>query len=357
MAPGPNRSETTGGGGDPAAGRRSGGSGPSGVEKLTAGPEFDLIRRFYPQGTGPPRDDVLVGAGDDAAVVRGAGIVLSTDMSVEGVHFRRDWLTPREIGFRATVAALSDLAAMAARPIGVLASLALRTDDAGEAGVELMEGVRKAVEGVGGALLGGDVAATSGPLVIDIVAVGEAREPALRSGAREGDEIWVTGSLGAPGLAVEMRLGGREPPDAAWDRFRVPTARIAEARWLAERGVPAAMLDVSDGIAGDAGHIARASGVAVVIDERMVPLHPSLRGIDPRHALELALRGGEEYELLLACRPGALDSLRREFDAGFACGLARIGSVQSGEGVHLRDSNGAVRPLDIRGYQHFRPSE
>ncbi|HEX2188489.1 MAG TPA: AIR synthase related protein [Longimicrobiaceae bacterium] len=180
---------------------------------LAPGAEFALIRRFVPRGQ-PARADVLVGPGDDCAVVAG-GIALSTDMSVEGVHFRRDWLSPREIGWRAAAAALSDLAAVAARPIGVLVSLALPAGDAGDPAVELMAGVREAAEAVGGAVLGGDVARTTGPLVVDVTVVGEARNPVLRSGARRGDEVWVTGALGGAAAAVRAWLAGGEPDGEA----------------------------------------------------------------------------------------------------------------------------------------------
>ncbi|MDP9349657.1 MAG: AIR synthase related protein, partial [Gemmatimonadota bacterium] len=140
----------------------------TGFPALAPGAEFDLIRRFYRRAPWRGRVDVPVGPGDDCAVVHGAGIALSSDMSVEGVHFRRDWLGFREIGFRAAAGALSDLAAVAARPIGVLVSLAVPEADAGDPAVEVMEGVREVVEGVGGSVLGGDVTRSPGGLVVDV---------------------------------------------------------------------------------------------------------------------------------------------------------------------------------------------
>src|SRR5688572_11312552 len=150
------------------------------MSHLGPGPEFDLIRRFLPGAT-KPRPDVLVGPGDDCAVVMGEGIALSCDMSVEGVHFRRDWLTPYQIGYRAAAAALSDLAAVAARPIGALVSLSIPQEDAGEFAVELMRGAREVIESFGGVLLGGDTTRSPSGVTIDVCVVGEARDPVLRS--------------------------------------------------------------------------------------------------------------------------------------------------------------------------------
>ncbi|HKP74002.1 MAG TPA: AIR synthase related protein, partial [Longimicrobiaceae bacterium] len=191
---------------------------------LAPGPEFDLIRRFLPRH-GPERPDVRVGPGDDCAVVLGDGIALSADMAVEGVHFRRDWLSFREIGCRAAAAALSDLAAVAARPIGILVSLAVTSGDAGTHAVQVMEGVRRAADHSGAALLGGDLTRSPGPMVIDVTAVGEARRPVLRSGASIGDEVWVTGELGASALFVARKLAGEEPDRAARERYASPEPR------------------------------------------------------------------------------------------------------------------------------------
>ena len=160
---------------------------------LAPGAEFDLIRRFLPHAPRLGRQDVRVGPGDDCAVVTGNGIALSTDLSIEGTHFRREWLSPHEIGCRAASAALSDLAAMAARPIGVLVSLAVSETDADEFAVHVMEGIHDAVERVGGVVLGGDLTRSPGPVVVDLTVIGETAEPVLRSGAKVGDEVWVTG--------------------------------------------------------------------------------------------------------------------------------------------------------------------
>jgi thiamine-monophosphate kinase len=321
---------------------------------LARGPEFDLIRRFLPKHP-PERSDLRVGPGDDCAIVVGDGIALSADLSVEGVHFRRDWLSMREIGGRAAAAALSDLAAMAARPIGLLVSLALPEADAGEPAVELMEGVRRVAGEAGAALLGGDLARTSGPMVVDVTVVGEAPKPVCRSGAALGDEVWVTGELGGSGQFVEQMLAGARPSPRARERYAAPVPRIREARWLAERGLPCAMIDLSDGLAGDAAHLSAASGVAILLSPELIPIHPAVlrHAGSPADALRLAIAGGEDYELCFTAAPGAVEPHVRAFQAAFRTRLTCVGRVSGGDGVWWTDAEGHRQPLGVGGYQHF----
>lgn len=320
---------------------------------LGPGPEFDLIRRFL-EGARDTGREVRVGPGDDAAVIRD-GIVLSTDLSIEGVHFRREWIPSFDIGWRCAAGALSDLAAMAAHPIGLLASIAVSADDAGDAGVEVMRGVEAAVAAVGGVLLGGDLTRSPGPLVLDVTVVGQADPPILRSGGRAGDELWVTGRLGAAAACVAQLLRGESPGADALAAFARPRPRIAEAVWLAERGIPRAMLDLSDGLAGDAGHIAAASGVAAVLEAALIPIHPAVLGDagDPARALRLGVSGGEDYELCFAGAPGAVAAHAAEFEAIFSSTLTRVGILEAGEGVWWRAGDGSLRPIEHGGYQHF----
>lgn len=312
--------------------------------RLGPGAEFDLIRRFVPDPVRHP--NVRVGPGDDCAVVSADGIAVSADMSVEGTHFRREWLSPNEIGWRATAAALSDLAAVAARPIGVLASLALPEQDAGGFAEELMGGVRAAAEQQGGVLVGGDLARTAGPVVVDIVVLGECPRPVLRSGARPGDELWVTGELGGAAVAARALLQSTQPDPDARERFARPAPRIHEALWLAERGLPRAMLDLSDGLGGDAAHLAAASGVAVVIELEQLPLHPAATVQD-------GLSGGEDYELCFAARPGSLAPHTAGFQDRFGLRLTRVGGIQDGAGVWQSNRRGGREPVGVGGFQHF----
>jgi thiamine-monophosphate kinase len=322
---------------------------------LAPGGEFDLIRGFVAQAATRPRGDVTVGPGDDCAVVLGSGIALSSDMSVENVHFRRDWLAPEEIGYRAAAAALSDLAAMAARPVGVLVSLGLPASDVGGTAQRVMAGVCDAAERVGAVLLGGDVARIEGPLVIDVVVVGECPEPVLRSGARPDDEVWVTGELGGSAAAVARWLRGHDPEPDARRRFAAPEPRTGPARWLHERAGLHAMSDLSDGLAGDLAHIAAASQVAVVIDPAALPVHPAVRRLvtTVEEVFRLAAGGGEDYELAFTAPAGSIAPLREAFHREFRIALTRVGHVETGRGVHLESATVARQPLSIGGFQHF----
>jgi thiamine-monophosphate kinase len=219
------------------------------------GGEFDLIRSFL-ERAGPLPKEIKVGPGDDFAVLDAGPLALSSDLSVEEVHFRRDWLTPEEIGWRAAASALSDLAAVAAEPLAVLVSLALRPEDAASGWARrLMDGLEQAARECGAGLAGGDVARSPGPVLIDVTAVGRAKAPVLRSGARAGDELWVTGELGGAAAAARQLAAGERPADALRHAFAHPAARVREARWLATHTRLHAMIDLSDGLAGDAGHL------------------------------------------------------------------------------------------------------
>jgi thiamine-monophosphate kinase len=328
---------------------------------LGPGAEFDLIRRFLADADAGQHPDVRVGPGDDCAVIIGDGIAITVDMTVEDVHFRRAWLEPEEIGYHAAAGAISDLAAMAARPVGILASVALGPGDEAGVGPAVMRGVVAAARDAGAVLLGGDLTRSPGPLVIDIVAAGDAPRPVLRSGARPGDEVWVTGALGGAAAAVAAWLDGREPSALARTAFARPTPRVREARWLAERGVPTAMVDLSDGIAGDAGHIAAASGVGLVIRAHALPV--AAGAASAPDAVRLAAAGGEDYELCFTASPGSVTGAPGEaeatgagglavaFEAEFGVSLTRVGEVVEGSGVEVLDEAGG--PLSLRGFQHW----
>lgn len=317
---------------------------------LGPGGEFDLIRRFLGEGS-PPGPGVVLGPGDDAAVLEG-GWVLSTDLSVEDVHFRRSWVGDEEIGYRAAAAALSDLAAMAAEPVGLLVSMAFPSD----AGVDLdavQRGVRAAAAAAGASVLGGDLSRSPGPLVLDVTVVGRASAPVSRAGARPGDELWVTGRLGGSGAAVRLWRAGREPSPALRAVFARPTPRIQAALALARAGVLRAMVDLSDGLAGDAGHLAAAGGVRIVLEPERIPVaEGAAEALGPEAALELALRGGEDYELCFAAAPGPPDVAALAGEAGVE--LTRVGRVEAGAGVRLEERDGSVVPLVRGGYDHTR---
>jgi thiamine-monophosphate kinase len=343
--------------GEDPVGRRGGRlATPSSRVSLGTGEEFDLIRRLLgPETPLPP--GVLVGPGDDCAALEG-GVVVSADLFVEEVHFKREWISLREAGYRATAAALSDLAAMAAEPLGVLLSMALGPGNPREDAAELQAGAGEACRREGISILGGDLAGSPGPVVLDVVVLGRARVPVLRSGSFPGDEMWVTGWLGGSAGAVALWSHGLLPPEGIRTAFARPRPRIREALWLAERVSLHALLDISDGLAGDAGHLAAASGVSVVLEEEAIPVYPNLAGLlagtgeDP---LAIALGGGEDYELCFTVSPDALEAWAAPFEAAFGIPLTRVGKVEEGDGrvVLLESGRGERRPLERRGFSHF----
>jgi thiamine-monophosphate kinase len=287
-----------------------------------------------------------VGAGDDCAFVTiGAErLALSCDLAIEGTHFRAGWLSPEELGWRCTAAALSDLAAVAARPLGLLTSVAVPAEWPEEHFADLMAGVGAAASSVGAVVWGGDLVRGE-RVAVDLMVVGRLEgEPVRRSGARAGDELWVTGMLGGPFCAVAAWHAGSEPEESARARFARPVPRIAEALWLKTQGARA-MIDLSDGLVADAGHLGAASGAGVVIDPDLVPLHPAAEVADQ------ALVSGEEYELLLALPAGTGAPLVEPFRAAFNLPLTRVGVVEQGSGVQLRRRGGPVRMPQL--FAHF----
>ncbi len=324
---------------------------------LGPGAEFDRIRAFLEpsDGTADSRTE-LVGPGDDAAVVD--GFVVSVDLTVEGIHFEKSWLSARDIGYRAVAAAGSDLAAMAATPVGILVALGLPRGADDEFIAQLRAGFQEACRMLDAPLLGGDLSASPGLLFLDVTVLGRSDRPVLRTGAVPGDELWVTGTLGGSAAAVAEHQAGREPSEPLQRAYAHPLPRTREALWLQERGLLRALIDLSDGLAGDTAHLAAASGVAVVLDEARVPVNPALRGPGgsaPAAARTLALHGGEDYELCFVTSP---DTVREQtvtaFESRFSVPLSRIGSIEAGSGVHLRRiEGGEAIPLDRGGFDHF----
>lgn len=303
---------------------------------MGGGREFDVIRRMRDRWGA-----LAVGIGDDAAVLdvpRGDRLVASTDTAVEGVHFRREWVSVEDAGYRAVTAALSDLAAMAARPLGIL--VALELPQFGNDQIDaLADGIGGAARAAGTVVRGGNITA-GGALAITTTVFGSAHRPLSRSTAQAGDAIYVTGRLGGPAAAVRALGAGQAPEARARERFVRPVARIREAQWLAAHGATA-MIDVSDGLGGDAGHLASASGATVAIELDRVPL---MDGAEPGDA-----GGGEEYELLLAA-PDDLPT--RKFESVFGVPLTRIGQVVAGP-AEAAFSSGGRRVAAPRAWDHL----
>lgn len=306
---------------------------------LGPGAEFDLVRRLAAQW-----GSRATALGDDAAALPlapGMHLLVSTDASVEGVHFRREWLAPSEIGWRATVAALSDLAAMGARPLGVLVAITIPASWLGD-----LEGIAAGIGDAAGAsetrIVGGDLTAGA-QLTLCVTVLGSAARPLTRSGARAGDSIYVTGRLGGALEALRAWEQGTVPVAEHRARFAHPHARIREARWLAAAGATAA-IDVSDGLVADVHHIAAASRVSVEIDLDLIPAEVGVTAVD-------AATSGEEYEVVI-CAPREIDVTA--FRTAFALALTRVGRVtgQAPDGeVVVLQSGARVDPP--RGHDHF----
>jgi thiamine-monophosphate kinase len=314
--------------------------GPTASVPLAGGAEFDRIRAIM-HALGSRAE----GLGSDVRYIPGGEgqIALSVDVSVEGVHFRRDWLSPEEIGWRATASALSDLAAAGAACIGALVALTTPAREPEATFVALMRGVDAALESAGGVVLGGDLS-RGDAMAVAVTVVGRGTGAISRRGARAGDGLWVTGELGGSRAALAAWIDGRTPDPAARERFARPVPRLTEGRWLADHGATA-MIDLSDGLGADAGHLAAASGLALHLELRDVPVHPAARAeaetASQRPAI-FAAWGGEDYELLAAMPPGFTGTT--EFE------LTRIGEFAPGNGVTFTLDG---RPVQPGGYDHF----
>jgi len=311
--------------------------------------EFERIRRIV---------EVLgaqaYGIGDDCAVLApGPGqLVASTDASVGGIHFRLDWIGHREAGWRAAAAALSDLAAEGAAPAALLAAVGVPASASDAELVAVMQGVGDAASSAGAVVAGGDL--TGGPTwSVTITVLGWAERPVTRAGARPGDGLWVTGRLGAARAALAAWRHGDQPAAEAREAFAHPVPRIEAGQWLAAHAA-GAMIDLSDGLGGDARHLAESSGVAIDIELGRVPRSPACDeearrlGVPPE---QFAAEGGEDYELLATLPPefGADDAASFARECRLA--LTRVGTVRYGQGVR---ASLAGRPLSLAGYEHFR---
>lgn len=304
---------------------------------LGDGGEFDIIRRMLDRWG--PR---AAGIGDDAAVVSqgvDGALVVSTDTSVENVHFRNDWLSPTEIGYRATASALSDLAAVAAKPVGVLVAMGIPDNWRMDID-QLCDGIGEAASLVDAPIIGGDLSRAA-ELSLTITVLGTSKSVLLRSGAKPGDFIYVTGRLGGSKAALDALLNGKPLDASTRMRFAHPVPRIAEALWLAERGATAA-IDISDGLAADAAHIAAASRVRLNIEVDAIPAFGDVSGQD-------AAQSGEEYELVVTS-PAEFDV--NAFTQKFYTDLTMIGRAEPGEGVAFSSKG---KEISIgKGYLHFQ---
>ena len=320
---------------------------------------IDHVRERVP----PAPAGVVTGIGDDAAVVepdRGALLVVTTDTLVEGVHFDRAHGTPADVGDKALAVNLSDLAAMGAAPRYALLALSLPARWLVAEVDELLDALLDLAARHRTTLVGGDVTASPGPLVVGVTAFGSAKRRRVlgRDGARPNDVVYVSGAIGAAaaGLASLQQSGpaGGPPPDECRRRLRRPAARVALGVALGRNRAARACIDLSDGLADAVRRIADASGVGVRLDAEALPIHPEARawfedaGLDPVTA---ALAGGEDYELAFTSPPafrGRLRHVRRQIGG---LPITPIGVVTKERTVRLR-RGGRDEPLP-RGFEHF----
>jgi len=326
--------------------------------------EFALIaalsRRFGRTGR-----SVLRGIGDDAAIVRpspGYLLLLTTDLLAEGIHFDLATATFEDIGYKAAAANLSDIAAMGGTPQHLLVSLAIPTGYAASDILRLYRGVMTACRPHGVELIGGDTSASQRGLFISITLTGlvPPKEVLTRDGAKVGDLLYVTGTLGDSRAGLHLLTAkGQAQPYARHliDRHLHPTPRITAGRLLASHGLATAAIDLSDGLSGDLAHLCTLSGVGAEIHSDTLPLSRACRAYaiasrtDP---IRLALAGGEDYELLFTVPPRSRARLER-LGARLGCAVSCIGTIRpKAFGLRLRNEKGSWRRLAITSYQHFQ---
>jgi thiamine-monophosphate kinase len=299
---------------------------------------IDRVRQLARTGK-PDRRTLITGIGDDCAVLRppaGYELLVTTDFSLEGVHFRRDWHPPQSVGHRCLTRGLSDIAAMGGEPLAIFLSLALPNDLPQKWVDGFYSGLLSLADKFRVPLAGGDTAQSPAGVLADIMVVGSVprRKAVLRSGAKPGDRIYVTGELGLGGATVRRLYGGeRIRPKGT---YFYPMPRVAVGREL--RGVASAMIDISDGLSTDLSHICEESRVGAVIHQQSIPLAATAM-------LDHALYGGDDYELLFTSSK-VPDEL-----AGVA--ITEIGEVVNRTGMWIQDERGRTKTLKAKGWEHF----
>jgi thiamine-monophosphate kinase len=303
---------------------------------------------------GRPNRAVLTGMGDDCAVLRplaGRDSLVTTDFTLEGIHFRRDWHPPESVGHRCLARGLSDIAAMGGEPVAVFLSLALPRD-LRQAWVDRFARSLISLADMHGApVAGGDTAESPDGILADIIVVGSVPKgkAILRSGAKAGDRIYVSGELGGSAAAVvRMRSGGGKVKPRDYVRHFYPEPRIDLGRVLREKNLASAMIDTSDGLSTDLAHICEESGVGAEIDSSLIPrahVGKPAREVD----LDLASHGGEDYELLFTA------SQEKRIPRHIAgVDITQIGRITRTRGIFVRNSKGVGYEMHPRGWEHFR---
>jgi thiamine-monophosphate kinase len=330
--------------------------------------EFEKIADIYRLARQIPSSRaVRLGIGDDCCLLtvpEGEELALSTDTVVEEIHFRLSYFDHYQVGAKAMLAALSDLAAMAASPVGALATVSIKEEKNID---ELARGLIDAGAKYGCPLIGGDLTSSTGPLVVTVTVAGlvKSGSAVLRSTARPGDRIWVTGAPGDAAavlacLEEEMKSEKRGltlPDESLKKKFYEPVPRLAEARALIVSGPPTAMIDISDGLAADLGHILESSGAGARLFAESFPLS----SFSSQVAIALGFRaehfflhGGEDYELLFTVPPGVIEKEVSRLEKETSTTFTLIGEINEDSGkITIMRPDGSIEPITGSGFDHF----
>jgi thiamine-monophosphate kinase len=320
--------------------------------------EFGLIGRIADRVT--PTAGIRIGIGDDAAAVEtepGMVSLFTTDMLLEGVHFDLAFCTPENLGRKSLAVNLSDIAAMGGRPRYCLLSLAVPRGIPVAFVDGFIAGLLACAAEFGVTLIGGDTCASRAGLVVSLTVMGEQLPERVvpRSGARPGDLILVTGTVGDSALGLKQLMAGQREGSAIL-RHLEPSPRVREGLKLAGEKLPTAMIDISDGLLADLGHILKRSGVGARLELKHLPLSPEVAAHISRlddNPFHLPLSGGEDYELLFTIPPDREDATRKALSP-FGTSVSVIGTIIA-SGLRVVDLNGKDYPVIAGGYNHFSP--
>ena len=316
--------------------------------------EFGLIERV--SRILNTSDDVVVDIGDDCAVLRVSDslVLVSCDLFMENIHFRREHAGPEGIGWKAAAVALSDIAAMGGQPKFALVSFACPGDTDVSFVENLFKGMNEAMSCAGAVIVGGDTTRSPGEIVIDVTVIGEAVDGRYltRKGAMPGDLLAVTGHLGRSSAGLHALENANNEPNLIEAHYH-PVPRIREGQWFSADNAVHAMLDVSDGLIQDAGHLLESGQSGVDIEPENIRIHHSLTDYCEEHdlcPLDFILTGGEDYELILALDPQSVDETLDRFQNEFDTALTVIGEFNDKwKGIKV-----AGKRIDQGGYDHFK---
>ncbi len=336
--------------------------------------EFGLIDRIK-NIVATSSAELIVGIGDDAAAFRTSSdllTLLTTDVLIEDVHFKLDYFTFQQLGWRALAVNLSDIAAMGGSPKYAVFSLGLPEKIRVEAVEEFYRGAKELGDKFQTAVIGGDTTQSPDRLFISVTVVGEVEEEKLmrRSGARVGDTVFVTGTLGGARAGLQLLESNNNPPlkggvpsraaskhGVLIEKHLTPQPRINEARFLVQNFPIHSMIDISDGLASEINHICKHSGVGALLNAHEIPIDSASKetaDFFKEKALDYALNGGEDFELLFTGPQEVANELQKRFRDKFGFECSKIGAIkEQADGIILEDTNGGRIPIHAKGYEHF----